>query len=229
MLKVDYVNKFGNWYKYKCPKGISAVILKFTKNLMRKEGMSANKVRRFNKVYISCKRTETSVFYKILVNGNKNLVCFDMSRNAYSYKWYNRDEIKSHVPWIGDSSLDCSSCGYPNYILERRSEVRRKLEKNPPLLCHESRGEFKRNREYNTINTECYQYIDSIKKHIPIRVLPKPVTIGCNRANTFMLIIAIRNKKKEKRISTQDDLYIFNLIKVLPFEMIVHIVGFLRP
>ena len=122
MITVDYVNQKGNWYKYNCPKGLSATILNFTKDLMRKEGLPARKLRRFNKVYISCKKTETSVFYKILVFGNKNLVCFDMGNNTYSYKWYEKDPYQV-IPYIGESSEDCSSCGFPNYISEKNAKA----------------------------------------------------------------------------------------------------------
>lgn len=235
MLTVDYVNKKGNWYKYNCPKGLSATILGFTKDFMRKEEMPAKKLRRFNKVYISCKKTETGVFYKILVFGNKNLVCFDMGNYTYSYKWYEKDPFVDtddpDTPWIGDSSWDCSSCGFPNYIYEKRAAAKRELiekyKKNPPLICNKGYGEIKRDRQITTIDEECYKFIDSIKKHIPIRVLPKPVTIDCNKANTYLLLIALRNKKHDKRLSELDDMFIFKRISWLPLEVINHIVSFL--
>ena len=222
MLTVDYVNKKGNWYKYNCPKGLSATILNWTKDFMRKEGLEARKIRRFNKVYISCKKTETSVFYKILVFGNKNLVCFDMGNNKYSYKWYEKDSFLLGPEY--DSDNDCSSCGFPTYARERRAV---KMRTNPPLSCHKGYGEIKINRQYTTINTDCYKFIDSIKEHIPIRVLPKPVTIECNRANTLLLLMALKNKKKDKRLSELDEMFIFKRISWLPLEMIGHIVSFL--
>jgi hypothetical protein len=227
MLSVDYVNKKGNWYKYNCPKGVSVIILNYAKNLMRKEGMSAKKIRRFNKVYISCKRTETSVFYKILVFGNKNLVCFDMGNNTYSYKWYEKDPYQE-IPYFGDSSRDCSTCGYPNYIKGKRSDAREKLKKHPNLKLNTGYGTIIRNRKYSTINEDCYKFIDSIKKHIPIRVLlTRPVTIDCNKENTYLLLVAIKNKKKDKRMSELDDMFIFKRIVNLPNEIIVHIISFL--
>ncbi len=212
MSTVNYVNKKGNWYKYDCPKGISGIIINFTKDVMKKENMPPKKLRRFNKVYISCKKTESSVFYKILVYGNKNFVCFDMSNNEYSYKWYEVD--------IGllDDSDDCSTCGWPNYTRERRT-----------LMCHNGSGIIKSNVQFNTINEECYKYIDSIKKHISVRVIKGPITLANNKATTYLLFKAIRNKEKhkEKKMSQYNEMYIFKRISWLPLEMIRYIIKFM--
>lgn len=123
-----------------------------------------------------------------------------------------------------DSEDDCSSCGFPTYARERRERL---LRTKPPLTCHQGNGEIKNSRQITTIDEECYKFIDSIKGHIPIRVLPKQETIDCNRENTYLLLVALRNKKHDKRLSELDDMYIFKRISWLPLEMISHIVSFL--
>jgi len=223
----NYVNKKGNWYKYDCPKGLSAMIINFTKEIMRKGDMPAKKLRRFNKVYISCKRTETSVFYKILVYGNKNFVCIDLGNSSYSYKWYefDKDNWMDRFSYIGDPDDDCSSCGWP-YIGET---IKEEAKKHPPLICHNGFGQIKQNSQCAKINDECYKYIDSIKEHIPIRIVPGPILIADNKATTYLLFKAIRNKERQKEIkmSKYNEMYIFKRITRLPLEMIRYIIKFL--
>ena len=222
---MNYIHKQGNWYKYDCPKGLAGQIIKFSKDLMKTNDMTAAKVRRFNKVYISCKKTETSTFYKILVHGGKNFICFNMNNASYSYKWYEKDMYPDMAEF--DSDDDCSSCGYPTYARERRA---RALRIKPPLTCHRS-PEFmlSKNSDYTKLHEACYKFIDSMKVHIPIRVIELPKPIEKRKAETYLLLRKIRKVyfHRNYRISDEDPFYIFARLAFIPRDVLKIIIGFL--
>jgi len=204
-----------NWHKYVCPNGLSGVVINYVKDLMR-DLMPIKKLRRFNKAYISCKRTETRVFYKILVFGNKNFVCLNMNQRNGSYKWYERDTLLD----LTSEDLDDSY-----HIYKRRYDP-------PPLGCRWGRFDLSVTKTYTKVNDLVYKFIDSFKSSIPIREVgpPKgPRIIQDNKILTYMYLLRIKRSKCHKiksklnKITANSDLYVFKAIIILPKEIISHI------
>ena len=229
MKSVD--SKYPNWYKVKMPMKLRDKVSKFVEDQIpeivdfkyKKNGQKKKIEKKplgFNiDAHFIVKRTETSCFFKIVIRNYNNILFIDLNKTEYSHHFY--DKLLNCIEVI-----PCFQCGEDSNCdwNGRTPCMKTGLEKcscvNTKRKCYLSLNECQ------ILESQCYEYIDSIKDLVPLR---KPYKIEkqikTNGNDYYWLIKKIRSSKV--KLCKSDSYYVFVRISKLPKELIKMISIFL--
>lgn len=172
----------GNWHLLTAAKHLRKPALQFIEQI-RPQVPSKN--FKNAKISLSCKRTETRVYYKILLywhdENGRHFYCADMNQFA----WCSSSTAASHSDVFKE--IRCPNCRWDDYFEE--------FDCNDHYHSYVSKqkGSFQPNSAYRKIHNLCKKFVDKHANSIPIRKqTPKFNTIHYNRSELYYLIRYIK-------------------------------------